>query len=148
MDITSYTFSLRSSPGSVSVILVLVPKRAASDVVEREPLRRVLSGVALLAAGLAIIAGAIFCIDVATRPPCEPRYVRLLDLEPVGAVISFALAGLSLVVYWRSRRGSHFKLMIGVLVVLLLCVAYVDLVAVVNVVVHYGKRYDDGCWTF
>jgi hypothetical protein len=83
-----------------------------------------------------------------TRPPCKPGYVRLIDGEPVGAIISLVLGVLALVVYWRSRRGTHLKVFTGVGVVMLLCVAFVDFGAVATLVRHHGARYDWDCWTF
>jgi hypothetical protein len=124
-----------------------VPDEASSGALVHEPRRRVVSGLALLAAGLGSVGIALVGFDVATRPPCEPGYVRLVDLEPVGTFISLALAGLALVAYWRSRRGSHLKLMAGVSIVVLVCVALIDLGAVTTIVHHHGARYDAGCWT-
>jgi uncharacterized membrane protein len=114
----------------------------------REPLRRLVSRLALLAVSLGGIGAAFVGYDLATRPPCEPGYVRLVDLEPVGVILSFVLAGLALVVYWRSRSGSHLKIMTGVSVVVLVCVALFDLGAVATLVHHHGERYDADCWTF
>ena len=133
---------------AIASILVFVAKQASSDATARKPLRRVVSRLALLGVGLGIIGGVTACIDIATRPPCDPGYVRLIDFQPVVATLGFALAGLFGLVYWRSRRGSHLRLMTGVLVVMLICVAYVDLVAVANVVTHYGQSSDSDCWTF
>ena len=133
---------------AIGVILIVVPDEAAPDALVHEPRRRVVSGLALLAAGLGSVGVALVGFDVTTRPPCEPGYVRLVDLEPVVAFISLALAGLALLVYWRSRRGSHLQLMAGVSIVVLLCVALIDLGAVITVVHRHGTRYDAGCWTF
>jgi hypothetical protein len=114
----------------------------------REPLRRVASRTALAAAGLAIIGGGATCIDLATRPPCSAGYVRLIDLEPAVAIVGFALAGLALVVFWRSRHGSHLKLMTAVSAVVLVGAALLCLGAVATLVHHYGQSIDDACWTF
>ena len=102
---------------------------------------------ALLTAGLGVLGAAFVRLDLATRPPCRPGYVRLVDLEPVGALISLALAALAVAVFWRSRRGAHLKLITGAGVVVFLCVALVDVGAVANLVHHHGARYDT-CWTF
>lgn len=117
------------------------------EVTPRAPLRTAVSRMALVAVGLGGLGAALFAIDLATRPPCAPGYVRLVDLEPVGPIIGAVLAGLALVLYVRSRRGSHLKIMLAVGVVLLLCVAYVDLSAVALLVQHHGAQYDS-CWTF
>ena len=124
-----------------------MPNQASSDAPARERLRRVVSGLALLAVGLGGIGAVLVRFDLATRPPCRDGYVRLVDFEPVGAIISLVLAGLALVVYWRSRRGSYLKLITGIGVVVLVCAALVDIGAVANLVHHHGARYDD-CWTF
>jgi hypothetical protein len=124
-----------------------VRHQAPSGVSAREPLRRAASGLALLAVGLGGIGAALVSFDVSTRPPCKPGYVRLVDLEPVGTTVSLVLAGLALVLLWRSRRGSYLKLLTGMSVVVLVCAALVDLGAVANLVHHHGARYDD-CWTF
>ena len=105
------------------------------------------SGLALLAVCLGGIGAAVFGFDVATRPPCRPGYVRLVDFEPFGVTLSLVLAGIAVVVLWRSRRGSHLRLITGAAVVVLVCVALVDIGAAMNLVHHHGARYDN-CWTF
>ena len=95
-----------------------IPNPVLDGVTARTPLRTAVSRMALLALGLGGLGAALFAIDLATRPPCAPGYVRLVDLEPVGPIIGGVLAGLALIVYLRSRRGSHLKLMLAVTVVL------------------------------
>lgn len=125
-----------------------MPDQAPPDVSARERLRRVASGLALLAVCLGAIGAAGFGFDVATRPPCKPGYVQLVDFEPFGVALSLVLAGIALVVFWRSRRGSRLKLITGASIVVLVCVGLLDVGAVMNVVHHHGERYDTGCWTF
>ena len=66
------------------------------EVTPRAPLRTAVSRMALVAVGLGGLGAALFAIDLATRPPCAPGYVRLVDLEPVGPIIGAVLAGLAL----------------------------------------------------
>ena len=122
--------------------------QASSGAAARVPLRSVVSGVSLFAVALGVVGAALVGLDVVTRPPCEPGYTRIIDLEPVGAFVSLLLAGAALVVFWRSRRGCHLKTLAGVSVVVLLCAAFVDIGAVATLVHHHGARYDSGCWTF
>ena len=113
----------------------------------RASLRRTASVLALLAVVLAGAGTILFRIDLTTRPPCKPGYVRLVDLEPAAVYIGIALAVLSGVLYWRARRGTYLRTITCIGVVMLLCIAFVDVGAVGNLVRHHGERYDD-CWTF
>ncbi len=102
---------------------------------------------ALVGAGIGILGAAIFCIDLATRPPCQEGYVRLLDFEPVLAGICFVLGVLCLLVFQRARRGLNVKVLLIVSIALLIIVTPLAASGIAELNDHHGARYDD-CWTF
>jgi hypothetical protein len=117
------------------------------DAAARDSQRRTATRYALTAVVLAGIGAMLMALDLATRPPCYPGYVRLIDVELLGAIVILALVTISIVVYWRARRGRHFQATIGVAAVLILCLAFANLWIVATLVDNSGAQYDS-CWTF
>jgi hypothetical protein len=108
--------------------------------------------VAVAVVGLAAVAMVGLVTDLLTRPPCPPRYVRLVDIEavlPVAAAILGLLAG-GLLLIVRSLRRQQRPVGLWVVVVAVSLLPPTGLLAVAGVVTNTdnGAQYDSGCWTF
>src|SRR3954469_16741241 len=108
---------------------------------------------AFIGAGIATGGGRAALADMATRPPCPDRYVRLIDVVPIAGVVCGALA---LVLAWRagrttplvSRRKDVRGLTVVVSVVLTVVAVLPTLIAVATLLQHRGQTVDSNCWTF
>jgi len=100
------------------------------------------------AAVLALVCVVLAVVQLATRPPCPPGYVRLVDLSWLGVALPAALGVVAVSLrLWIRRPGPHL-VAAGVAALL---VGLVGLACVgVAVVLHeqWGSQYDTGCWTF
>src|SRR4029079_10449643 len=82
-----------------AAILVVVAGPVTPDAAARDSQRRTATRYALTAVVLAGIGAMLMALDLATRPPCYPGYVRLIDVELLGAIVVLALVTISIVVY-------------------------------------------------
>lgn len=107
--------------------------------------------VATALCGVAVVLSAVGLIawtgDLLTRPPCEPNYVRLIDIELVAPVASGLLLIVSVIMVAVGRApGTHRVLFVAATVMVLLT-GYLMFGAVLTIKSHQGP-YDLGCWTF
>ena len=108
---------------------------------------------ALAAAGTisAVIATVCWGVDLATRPPCPERYVRLIDFEIVLPGITGLLAVSSGLLWWSAVRRRKTKVQIWSVVfatVLLVLALLLFIWAVSTLMAHHGQVVDSNCWTF
>ena len=96
---------------------------------------------------LAAAATLTWIVDIATRPPCPDRYVRLVDLELAMPVVSAAvtLGSIAMIaVANRSSRGAAV-LSIGVAVIAL---SATMMFLAIGALAGEQTLLADSCWTF
>jgi uncharacterized membrane protein len=99
---------------------------------------------------LGAIGTVLLAIDLATRPACPERYVRLIDIEAGAPVVSVLVAILGVAVARAARRpGSHRQAAFfgGAL---LIVAALTAVLASLAIVFHHSPDYNSSfeCWTF
>jgi hypothetical protein len=97
---------------------------------------------------VAVVGLALSVFGIATRPPCEEGYVRLIDVELAVPVAFTLLAGGAALAMWRAQRSSRPRVVAAVasvFVVLGLGLGVVDTKAIAD---RRGDETDYGCWTF
>ena len=99
---------------------------------------------------VAVIATALFGIDLATRPPCPERYVRLLDVEALLPVVTGLLAVGGFAVHRVSRQPGVHRLagLVGGSLLALALLAGGG--AAAWIVSHRSPDWNSSseCWTF
>jgi len=102
---------------------------------------------ALAASVLSFAATITWTVELATRPPCPPGYVRLVDLDPAARVMSGMLVLVSVGVLLSSLRYRRVRaLAVLGLVLFVLALADSAMATVALVYDHSGSA--SNCWTF
>jgi len=105
---------------------------------------------------LGVADALIYGVDLATRPACPPRYVRLLDVEPALMGLSLVLvaagAGLATLLFGRrrlidrlGRAGIWIAIAFGTLLALLAFLLAMGGLWLMSI--HVGG-HEVTCWTF
>jgi hypothetical protein len=113
---------------------------------------RLARNVALVVIVLAAVALVGLTVDLLTRPPCSPGYVRLIDIEVIMPFVAgfFGLVAGGLLLIIRSLKRQQRPVGLWVAVVAMSLVPPTAVLAVAGVVTNTdnGAQYDSSCWTF
>ena len=109
-------------------------------------------GVARWSLRLSLIGVVTWVVDILTRPPCLPNYVRLLDWEVAVPPLLLIISGAS----WAIRSSSEEKVEDGgtpgriafFSAIIMLSIAALFLALSVLMIIRHRSAYDDACWTF
>jgi len=113
-----------------------------------EASRRLAMWASAAAGALGLVGVAVARVQLSTRPPCPPGYVRLVDLSRLSVEVPGAVVVTAGCLWlWSRRPGPHLPAAV-VAVLLVGLVLLVDVSVALLLGDQWGSQFDPTCWTF